>query len=93
LHRYVGPAGKIVNDLRRDRHPESPAAQTTPNTQIPPGARPRVVTDIADTSLAGNSREQRHAEQVMLARLTDQFRITLRPSGRAISAASATAPT
>jgi hypothetical protein len=59
LHRYVGPAGKIVNDLRRDVHPESPTAKTT----LP----------------AGDSREQRHAEQVMLARLTDRFGVTLGP--------------
>jgi hypothetical protein len=79
LHRYVGSAGKIVNDLRGEVHPESPAAETTPNTQIPPGVRARVVIDVADELPAGDSREQRHAEQVMLARLTDRFGVTLGP--------------
>lgn len=74
LRRSVGPAGKIVNDLRRE------------NGQAPSGladadSAPQVVSepDRDGPPAAGDSREQRHAEQVMLELLGARLGITLVP--------------
>jgi hypothetical protein len=74
LHRYVGPAGKIVNDLRRsDELVLSAPASADP--------APDVVGRLGDGGppCAGDSREQRHAEQVMLELLGHRYGVTFTP--------------
>ncbi|CRK57990.1 hypothetical protein [Alloactinosynnema sp. L-07] len=68
LSRYVGPSGKIVNDLRR------PNATTTAITDAPALVR---AEDVESPS--GDSREQRDAERAMLDLLSTRLGIALRP--------------
>jgi hypothetical protein len=65
LHRHPGPAGKIVNDLR------SIDGQQTASREAEP-------VDISTVS-AGDSREQRAAEPVMLALLSERLGVELAP--------------
>ena len=68
LRRYVGPDGKIVNDLRRDA--EQPMAIAEP-------AAVAIATEVAIA--AGHSREQRDAEPIMLGLLGERLGVELRP--------------
>lgn len=64
LSRYRGSSGKIVNDLRRGGD-----CYTQP-----------VLAPVSDDGgAAGDSREQRHAESVMLELLGEQLGVALRP--------------
>jgi hypothetical protein len=76
LRRYVGPAGKIVNDLRRDDGPAAPASAPASADRTPD-----IVGRLGDVgpTAAGDSREQRHAEQVMLTVLSHRYGVTLTP--------------
>lgn len=74
LRRYVGSGGKIVNDLRDgDDHIQS----------VTPGADPiqDVIGPLGDvvSPAAGDSREQRRAERVMLELLGERLGVVLRP--------------
>jgi hypothetical protein len=75
LRRYVGSAGKIVNDLRRDGdHLPAVAAgavQVAGDAVDPLGD--------GDRPAAGDSREQRHAERVMLELLGERLGVVLKP--------------
>jgi hypothetical protein len=74
LRRYVGSAGKIVNDLSQgDDHLPSVAheAVRTHDVVVPMG--------LGDAPAAGDSREQRQAEQVMLRLLGERYGVELKP--------------
>ena len=76
LHRYVGSDGKIVNDLRRDDD-RTPAARDA--VTAADNTRMHVTDGGQDSGPAGGSREQRHAEQVMLDLLGERLEVVLRP--------------
>ncbi len=73
LRRYVGSTGKIVNDLRRDGDHLPSAADAD--------ARGHVVDPLGDGDppAAGDSREQRYAERVMLELLGERYGVVLNP--------------
>lgn len=66
LRRYVGPNGKIVNDLNR-------------HEGATPQAAASVVAVEAAVSAPGDSREQRHAEKLMLELLGEEIGVRLKP--------------
>lgn len=75
LRRYLGPGGKIVNDLRwGDEHGPSALADAdrTPDLASQP--------DDSSSPAAGDSREQRHAEHIMLQLLGPCYGITPTPN-------------
>ena len=74
LHRYVGSAGKIVNDLRR-------GDDLVPSTATGADRARDVVGPLGDGGLpaAGDSREQRHAERIMLDLLSERLNVVLEP--------------
>jgi hypothetical protein len=74
LRRYVGSGGKIVNDLRRGDDCVSSAANGADRTRDVVGP-----LDDGGLSAAGDSREQRHAERVMLALLSERLGVVLKP--------------
>jgi hypothetical protein len=74
LRRYVGSAGKIVNDLHRGDGQVRPA---TTSAELAPG----VLGPVGGGALpaAGDCREQRDAERVMLGLLGERFGVVLKP--------------
>lgn len=74
LRRYAGSAGKIVNDLRRA---DGQSAVET----IGVDWAPDVLEPVRDGGppAAGDSREQRHAERVMLDLLGERMGVVLKP--------------
>lgn len=74
LRRYAGSAGKIVNDLRRA---DGQSAVET----IGADWAPDVLEPVRDGGppAAGDSREQRHAERVMLDLLGERMGVVLKP--------------
>jgi hypothetical protein len=72
LHRYLGPSGKIVNDLRPPNGPMS-----LPN-EVLAAAPPLVSADEVESS-PGDSREQRNAERAMLDLLGTKLGVALSP--------------
>ena len=73
LHRYVGADGKIVNELRGSGTGERIPAQ--PPTTV----RTKEVPSGDGDAPAGDSREQRRAEAVMLTLLGERLGVTLLP--------------
>ncbi|MFD4635964.1 hypothetical protein ACFWN2_01545 [Lentzea sp. NPDC058436] len=74
LRRYIGPDGKIVNDLRRaDGQP----SEATANPDRPPDVVEPVLE--GDAPAASDSREQRLAERVMLDLLGKRLGVVLKP--------------
>lgn len=74
LRRYVGPAGKIVNDLRRSDEHSQPVPTSTDEPAVP-----SIWLGEDGPPAAGDSREQRHAEQIMLRLLGARYGVTLAP--------------
>lgn len=74
LRRYIGSAGKIVNDLRLVDGQSAVATASAAGV-------PNVVETLPDGAppAAGDSREQRHAERVMLDLLGERMGVVLKP--------------
>lgn len=80
LRRYVGSAGKIVNDLGGAEG--QPASEPTTRDKATDQAIERSAYSVggeSDRGAAGDSSEQRHAERVMLELLGERMGVVLRP--------------
>jgi hypothetical protein len=77
LRRYVGPGGKIVNDLRHGYRDGASTTTTADTTATRTAGRATVAVD--EVGVGGDSREQRQAERVMLHALGERLGTTLRP--------------
>ena len=87
--RYLGPDGKIVNELIRGSSTDSGAADLVLSADTPsPSQRGEAAVVIRETDHsrpAGSSREQRDAERVMLDLLGRQLNVALEPATIAIA--------
>lgn len=80
LRRHVGTAGKIVNDLcRAEGQLLLEPITTDKTTDKATGGQAFPVVGEGDGDPAGDSREQRHAERVMLKLLSERLGVELRP--------------
>jgi hypothetical protein len=76
LRRYVGSEGKIVNDCRAV---DGELLSEPVITAVATGAQALVEVDDAEGEVAGDSREQREAERVMLRLLGERMGMDLKP--------------
>ena len=74
LRRYVGSSGKIVNDVRQGDDHLLPLAKEVIRVR-----EVDVLPAVDAEPAAGDSREQRHAEQVMLELLGERYGVRLKP--------------
>lgn len=76
VRRAIGPAGKIVNEILDQAIDTAMVSGVSTPVDAPQQLDP---TASSTTPSAGSSHEQRAAERIMLDRLSERLRVTLRP--------------